>query len=932
MDFKNLLARDESVIINGKMEKNYTQKFLKVLLSVFVLTFVLSVVSAGVCNDGIDNDGDGYIDALIELSNNDMTQATFGNDNPITIYNLVKERTTQSLVCPESGANNGGFLRSTTAGWNNFASGNQLHDTADVVCNLLGYREALSSECRDSERSGLYPNGKCNYHTPSDNCVFYWDGTQFKYTHDSSKKYVNSWITDLTCQGRLPKCSNGIDDDGDGQVDGDDDGCATPNDDDERQHDPGCETPTDNSEGFECEDGYDNDQDGLIDEADPGCWTDTSDPSTYDPELNDEGRADGECVVASDCGENGYTDNYCSGNAVYHDYQIFGCAIDKTCQVTLIPVKVSDCSNGCSNGACNAETECADGIDNDQDGLIDEEDPGCWDDTSDPSTYNEDLDDEGRADGECVTSIDCDENYYGNAYCSSGDVFKNYHTFSCTVAKTCAEDVLPVRIQQCSNGCFLGSCLPEDTDCEDNVDNDQDGLIDEADPGCWDDPSDSSTYNPDLTDEGAADVTCFTNSDCGSDQVFGGMCLGQDAYTLILRPTCESPGTGVSSCTTDLVSVFEESCAFGCTGGVCDDGDCNSNADCAEDFYSDPFCKTDNNVYRTFHDVSCLVNHICGESTSDELVEDCDYGCSDGACYGECLDDSDCGSDHYGDNYCGVDDNVYKDFFEVGCSTGLLCEEVNTGAVLVQECDDGCENGRCSGFNDQSAPSVFLLTPQDGSTIFGDVEFNYTASDAESGVKNCSLIINGVVFDSSTNIISTINTFVRSFPAAGDYLAKVGCYDNYDNYAESEEVTFTYGEFVCQVSEDCGDYRESYFCSGDNLMKEKVNPICSDNVCSSDITEELVRRCVDGCSNGHCKSDDGDDRRYDDDTNKIPIIQTIFPQNKTVEATPILITKTSPVLVAQRTTVINWWIVLIFVLILGIILLLILILISGFKK
>jgi len=54
-------------------------------------------------------------------------------------------------------------------------------------------------------------------------------------------------------------CSNGIDDDGDGLVDG---------------ADPGCDDPADASErspAIACDDGIDNDGDGLLDGADPGC-------------------------------------------------------------------------------------------------------------------------------------------------------------------------------------------------------------------------------------------------------------------------------------------------------------------------------------------------------------------------------------------------------------------------------------------------------------------------------------------------------------------------------------------------------------------------------------------------------------------------------------------------------------------------------------
>ncbi len=57
----------------------------------------------------------------------------------------------------------------------------------------------------------------------------------------------------------LRQCNDGIDNDGDGQIDGDDDG---------------CENNRDLSEGEAvtvCNDGVDNDRDGLTDTADQGC-------------------------------------------------------------------------------------------------------------------------------------------------------------------------------------------------------------------------------------------------------------------------------------------------------------------------------------------------------------------------------------------------------------------------------------------------------------------------------------------------------------------------------------------------------------------------------------------------------------------------------------------------------------------------------------
>jgi MYXO-CTERM domain-containing protein len=79
----------------------------------------------------------------------------------------------------------------------------------------------------------------------------------------------------------LPHCSDGLDDDGDWRIDGDD---------------PGCAGPEDDTEEGDCADGIDNDGDGLIDARDgvgaagaandPGCRN-LQDGSIEDPACDD---------------------------------------------------------------------------------------------------------------------------------------------------------------------------------------------------------------------------------------------------------------------------------------------------------------------------------------------------------------------------------------------------------------------------------------------------------------------------------------------------------------------------------------------------------------------------------------------------------------------------------------------------------------------
>jgi len=161
-----------------------------------------------------------------------------------------------------------------------------------------------------------------------------------------------------TCDGTAgcefgAACQDGIDNDGDNDVDCDDADCAgviqcTP------------ESP--------CDDGTDNDLDGHIDCDDADCdgvgiceyGTETT---CDDGEDNDaDGKADcadtdcsavTACVPETDCHDG--VDNDDDGTT---DCQDVGCSSDPTCEIA-------------------GETLCADGVDNDSDGLTDCEEAGC---------------------------------------------------------------------------------------------------------------------------------------------------------------------------------------------------------------------------------------------------------------------------------------------------------------------------------------------------------------------------------------------------------------------------------------------------------------------------------------------------------------------------------------------------------------------------
>jgi LPXTG-motif cell wall-anchored protein len=115
--------------------------------------------------------------------------------------------------------------------------------------------------------------------------------------------------------------------------------------------------------GTQCSNGIDDDGDGKIDDQDEGCHTDgnPANPNSYDPTDDSE-------ATASGAGGSGDTGN---NNA--------------------------DDGGGDDDGSGDAQ--CADGRDNDGDGVTDEDDPGCHEGNNINNPYNPDDDSEGSDGG-----------------------------------------------------------------------------------------------------------------------------------------------------------------------------------------------------------------------------------------------------------------------------------------------------------------------------------------------------------------------------------------------------------------------------------------------------------------------------------------------------------------------------------------------------
>lgn len=725
------------------MEKNHQKHAIKVILLLLIINLSFAVVSATQCNDGLDNDGDNKIDVLVEVNAPTGSETKTWTKDPLGIRTFVNSKATEYDFTPVQATD---------------PSQSALHYdyiTADFVCELAGY-DTVESMGHVSN----YDWGRSGWFSCYDNQLSRWNPLTDDFLSTQACIMGNMWLSSLTCKDKIvnSECNDGIDNDGDGKTDLNDDGCDSILDNSEIQDDPDCESPSDD------------------DESTP------------------------ECTINSDCSSQNYnSENFCDQNTVYYNAYTYGC--------------------------------------------------------------------------------------------SSGN---------------CEEDITRVDVENCPNGCSNGQCLNQElTECEDNEDNDNDGLTDEDDPGCWDDPSDSSTYNPNLDDESRYDVECDGSEGCCGAEIEGELiCDGKNILQRILQKLCQNSNTGTSFC--DSIPTFIrwdniDSCDYGCDSGECY-GECNVDSECQE-ILSQTYCSNDD-VYEETHEPSCD-DYTCGDTPTIEKTAEC----------------GESGYQDITETYC-IGDSIYfnQTFYTNGCSSSE-CFSIPGLEEAIKEgptCSDGCSNGQCNNYIDENGPEVNLTNPDNATIILeGEIKFNYTAID-ESTIKNCSLIINDNT-ELFSNIITGANTFnFTPNQTSTNYKWEIVCFDIFNNKGESETRNFFLAE--CVQDSNCGTESEDLICQGDDIFKEITTPLCQNNSCAQDSTYEFIKECKDGCLNGHCESDRK--KKSDDDTpiivNRSPLIQLL---NFSEPSSLIL----GNAVLGDKKANTNWWFIWLLILLAGIILLLLLI-------
>jgi hypothetical protein len=357
-----------------------------------------------------------------------------------------------------------------------------------------------------------------------------------------------------------------------------------------------------------CSDGKDNDCDGLVDCVDPNC---------NGLSCGLPGRT---CVaMACACSGNGGTpqpfeslcsdarDNDCDG--------LIDCA-DPTCEGRA-------CGAGCSCiGALKAELACSGGVDDDGDGQTDCADTDCAGRSCGQGCVCSGglkvetlcanaTDDDGNGQTDCADSNCCVGCPLAcELICNNGLDEDGNQLIDCADPKcggqSCGSNGRVCNATSCVCSGNGGVPQASETSCFDGVDNDCDGLVDCADPGCQAQPC-----TCELNCKDGIDNDCNGSTDCADSKCLRKSCSATSAASVCCSTAssavaCKNLGTDELNCGgCGLACASNRLCVATTSGGV-PSGRC----DCSNSMMC-PSSQTCSNVCQCSSAASCATGQAC---------------------------------------------------------------------------------------------------------------------------------------------------------------------------------------------------------------------------------------------------------------------------------------------------------------------------------
>ena len=453
-----------------------------------------------------------------------------------------------------------------------------------------------------------------------------------------------------------------------------------------------------------------------------------------DGQIDEGGVCNIECSSDNDCGVDEWIgDTTCMEDDVFQNFKVFTCresgTYDSYCVDQIDLIIKEQCSDTCFEGECveiecyddgdcddydsttidscvspgtvdsycnYRDTECSDGLDNDADGFVDSNDPGCHSDGNPGNGLSYEPGDDSESDSgiDCFIDTDCGiDQWVGDVLCdglSGDDVYQNFKVFTCrnpgTLTSYCTDQVDLILKNQCSDGCEDGVCREcisfDSFSCDDN-------------DVFW---FDSCDRRGDMKEECGEDSCEDWNTECRDDDVWRERMCGVNG--------CEG-----DSCVSSVFLEDEllEECEFLCENGGCV-GECvPGTTDIMDMVCGVGSCVRSGTKTRMCDDDgvwggwigSCTPGSPTAE-VCDGIDNDCDGQVDEGGvCNVDCNVDSDCGVDQWiGDVLCDgpLGDDVYQNFKVFTCRNPGEYDSYCTDQVdllLKEQCADICVNGGC---------------------------------------------------------------------------------------------------------------------------------------------------------------------------------------------------------------------------------------------